>query len=245
MTVYKGTILSVEDDENLQFVVGEYLRDDGYNVLLAHDMRTALEHASTAPISVVLLDLVLPDGDGLSLIPEIKARSNAGIIVLSGKDNTIEKVVCLELGADDYLTKPFEMREMSARIKAVMRRLEALAPASAPEQGQTDCVRIPNGWILDRSRYQVFDDQDRSAELTTGEFKLLDILVQSANRVLSREQLFELTREGNSAFDVYDRAIDIQIARLRKKIGDVQKPPQIIRTVRGVGYMLCGNIESL
>lgn len=243
--MHKGTILSVEDDENLQFVLGEYLRDDGYNVLLANDLQTALSHAASTAINVVLLDLVLPDGDGLSLIPQLKSSCNAGIIVLSGKDNTTEKVVCLELGADDYLTKPFEMREMSARIKAVMRRLEALTPAPVIVQDQPDCLRIPNGWILDRSRYQVFDDQERSAELTTGEFKLLDVLVQSANRVLSREQLFELTREGNAAFDVYDRAIDIQIARLRKKIGDVQKPPQIIRTVRGVGYMLCGTIESL
>lgn len=242
----KGTILSVEDDEQLQFVLGEYLKDDGYNVLFANNFKAALEHAANTRINVVLLDLVLPDGDGLSLIPQLKSSCNAGIIVLSGKDNTTEKVVCLEMGADDYLTKPFEMREMSARIKAVMRRLESTPPTSVrTESSDRDRVRLPNGWVLDRSSYQVFDSESRSAELTTGEFKLLNVLAQAANRVLSREQLFELTREGNTAFDVYDRAIDIQIARLRKKIGDVQKPPQVIRTIRGVGYMLCGPVEAV
>lgn len=243
--MHKGTILSVEDDENLQFVLGEYLKDDGYNVLFARDFKSAQAEVANTLINVVLLDLGLPDGDGLSLIPLLKSNCKAGIIVLSGKDDTTEKVVCLEMGADDYLTKPFEMREMSARIKAVMRRLESLPQAPAPSSETADCLRLPNGWILDRSRYQAFDAESRSAELTTGEFKLLNVLAQSANRVLSREQLFELTREGNASFDVYDRAIDIQIARLRKKIGDVQKPPQIIRTIRGVGYMLCGQIDPL
>lgn len=243
--MHKGTILSVEDDEHLQFVLGEYLRDDGYNVLLANDFHSALTHAANTAINVVLLDLVLPDGDGLSLIPQLKSSCNAGIIVLSGKDNTTEKVVCLEMGADDYLTKPFEMREMSARIKAVMRRLEPLNSPAPTVVDVPDRLRLPNGWVLDRSSYQVFDLGSRSVELTTGEFKLLNVLAHSANRVLNREQIFELTREGNTAFDVYDRAVDIQIARLRKKIGDVQKPPQIIRTIRGVGYMLCGPVESI
>lgn len=243
--MHKGTILSVEDDEHLQFVLGEYLRDDGYNVLLANDFHSALTHAANTAINVVLLDLVLPDGDGLSLISQLKSSCNAGIIVLSGKDNTTEKVVCLEMGADDYLTKPFEMREMSARIKAVMRRLEPLNSPAPTVVDVPDRLRLPNGWVLDRSSYQVFDLGSRSVELTTGEFKLLNVLAHSANRVLNREQIFELTREGNTAFDVYDRAVDIQIARLRKKIGDVQKPPQIIRTIRGVGYMLCGPVESI
>lgn len=242
--MHKGTILSVEDDEHLQFVLSEYLTDDGYNVLLARDVRSAQEHIANSAINVVLLDLVLPDGDGLNLITLLKSSCSAGIIVLSGKNDTTEKVVCLEMGADDYLTKPFEMREMSARIKAVMRRLEAQTPPP-PSNEPSEKLRLPNGWILDRSCYQVFDPEARSADLTTGEFRLLNVLAQSANRVLSREQLFELTREGNAAFDVYDRAVDIQIARLRKKIGDVQKPPQLIRTIRGVGYMLCGQIDTL
>ena len=241
--MHKGTILSVEDDEHLQFVLGEYLTDDGYHVLFANDFKSAQAQLANTAINVVLLDLVLPDGDGLSLIPALKSSCNAGIIVISGKDDTTEKVVCLEMGADDYLTKPFEMREMSARIKAVMRRLEPATQVAPPQTAPVDRLRLPNGWILDLSRYQLFDDQSRSADLTTGEFKLLNVLVQSANRVLSREQLFELTRESNASFDIYDRAIDIQIARLRKKIGDTTKPPQIIRTVRGVGYMLCGQIE--
>lgn len=241
--MYKGTILSVEDDEHLQFVLSEYLIDDGYQVLLANDFKSAQEFIANTRINVVLLDLVLPDGDGLSLITLLKSSCNAGIIVISGKDNTTEKVVCLEMGADDYLTKPFEMREMSARIKAVMRRLESIP--SSPEPTASQRVRLPNGWVLDRSAYQLFNTDAQSADLTTGEFKLLDVLTQAANRVLSREQLFELTREGNASYDVYDRAVDIQIARLRKKIGDIHKPPQLIKTIRGVGYMFCGTVENI
>ena len=243
--MYKGTILSVEDDENLQFVLSEYLSEDGYRVLLAKDFKSAQAHIANTDINVVLLDLVLPDGDGLSLISLLKSSCNAGIIVLSGKDDTTEKVVCLEMGADDYLTKPFEMREMAARIKAVMRRLDATPTVAATESAISKKWRLPNGWILDQSSYQLFDAATATVPLTTGEFKLLQVLVEANNRVLSREQLFDLTREGDGNFDVYDRAVDIQIARLRKKIGDTEKPPTIIKTVRGVGYMLCGQVSHV
>ncbi|HVL00018.1 MAG TPA: response regulator transcription factor [Dongiaceae bacterium] len=240
--MHKGRILSVEDDENLQFVVSQYLEEDGYEVLLANNFASALSVIAAEPVNVVLLDLVLPDGDGLNLISKLKAGSNAAIIVLSGKDNTLEKIVCLEMGADDYLTKPFEMRELSARIKAVLRRIETLPQPVQQEPVKTDSkLRLPNGWILDRTQYQAFDATAQPANLTVGEFKLLEVLAQSANRVLTREQLFELARSGGDP-DIYDRAIDIQIARLRKKIGDISKPPLLIKTIRGVGYMLCGAV---
>ncbi|HRC25951.1 MAG TPA: response regulator transcription factor, partial [Alphaproteobacteria bacterium] len=118
----KATILSIEDDENLQTVVAQYLEEDGYTVLKAKDTKSALESADSGNLDVVLLDLVFPDGQGLSLIPQLRARSSAAIIVVSGKSETTEKIICLEMGADDYMTKPFEMRELSARIRAVMRR---------------------------------------------------------------------------------------------------------------------------
>ncbi|NPU94691.1 MAG: response regulator transcription factor [Gammaproteobacteria bacterium] len=241
--MHKGKILSIEDDKNLQLVVNEYLQEDGYEVLLANDFATAVEKITSEPVNVVLLDLVLPDGDGLNLISTLKAHSNAAIIVLSGKDNTMEKVVCLEMGADDYLTKPFEMRELSARIKAVLRRVENRAQPVLQEATRHPKWRLPNGWILDSLQYQLFDETARPADLTVGEFRLLSALTQAANRVLTREQLFEHARKGDS-FDVYDRAIDTQIARLRKKMGDISKPPNLIKTIRGVGYMLCGQVTS-
>lgn len=241
----KGTILSVDDDAGLQIVVGQYLEGDGYKVVQAVNVKTALEKVESLPLDVILLDLVLPDGEGVTLIPQIKNKSNAGIIVVSGKSDTTEKIVCLEMGADDYITKPFEMRELSARIKAVLRRREAALSTSEPaknKKSEQEKIYFEDGWCLDRTQYQLFTDKGESADLTTGEFHLLEALVLSANRALSREHLFDLTRDGE--FDSYDRAIDIQIARLRKKLTDDSKSPRVIKTVRGIGYMFTGKLDE-
>ena len=244
----KATILSVDDDENLQLVVKEYLESDGYKLLRAHDLKEfAMWAEQGESIDLVLLDLVLKDAQGLSLIQTIRERIKSPVIIVSGKTDTTEKIVCLEMGADDYITKPFEMRELSARIKAVLRR-------AAPEQekgGNQSLSEIRtsgekiyfDNWYIDCGQYQLYDLQNNSAELTTGEFKLLEALVLSAKKVVSRERLFEITRDGSN-YDSYDRAIDIQIARIRKKMGDSSKDSEIIKTVRGVGYMFCGTIKN-
>lgn len=232
----KGTILCIDDDENLQFVVEQYLSDDGYRVITASNAQTALEKVESAKFDIILLDLVLPDGEGLTLIPQFKSKSAAPIIVVSGKDDTTDKVVCLEMGADDYLTKPFELRELSARIKVVIRRSKQSEDIQTTNDNskKAEKVEFGDGWILDRSRFGVYKKANNdSAGLTTGEFQLLDALIHAPNRALSREQLFELTRDGE--FDVYDRAIDIQIARIRKKLNDDKG--DLIKTIRGVGYM--------
>lgn len=230
----KGTILSIDDDENLQTVTSQYLEDDGYKIISALNAASALEKIENSPIDVILLDLVLPDGEGLSLIPQFMSKSNAAIIIVSGKSDTTEKIICLEMGADDYITKPFEMRELSARIKAVMRRKGAddSNKDTASNEPTQDIIEFEK-WKIDRAQYQVFDKNNVSLDFTTGEFQLLNALVSAPNRALSREQLFELTRDGE--FDAYDRAIDIQIARIRKKLNDDDN--EIIRTVRGIGYM--------
>lgn len=215
--MHKGTVLSVDDDENLQIVIEQYLEDDGYTVLKAGDVKTALEKTDSSALDVILLDLVLPDGEGLSLIPQFRSKSSAAIIVVSGKSETTEKIVCLEMGADDYITKPFEMRELSARIRAVQRRM---APAANEEDKSSplkkaEKIRFDGGWVLDRTQYQLYNPEGKSVDLTTGEFKMMEALVVAAHRALSREHLFDLTRDGS--YDSYDRAIDIQIARIRKK----------------------------
>lgn len=240
----KATILTIDDDRNLQLVLEQYLEDDGYRVAQLFSGAEVQERIAGLNFDVVLLDLVLPDAEGFSLIGLIRAHSQAPIIIVSGKSDTTEKIVGLEMGADDYLTKPFEMRELSARIKAVLRRMKPAAPAQpASSQDNEPITNLQfNGWTLDRSRYQLFDPQMVSADLTTGEFKLLEALVTAPNRTLSRERLFELTREGH--YDSYDRAIDIQVARLRKKLNDDPKTPEIIKTVRGVGYMFCGQVDK-
>lgn len=234
----KGTVLSVDDDENLQTVIGHYLEDDGYKVVSARDTDSAIKKTEALNFDVILLDLVLPDGEGISLIPQFRAKSKAPIIVISGKTDTTEKIVCLEMGADDYMTKPFEMRELSARIKAVLRRANESADKGQQKKESLKSEKIYfHGWCLDRTQYQLFDRENVSANLTTGEFKLLEALLLAPNRVLSREHLFELTRSGS--YDTYDRAIDIQIARLRKKLGD---DAELVKTVRGVGYMFTGEV---
>lgn len=240
----KATVLSVDDDENLQLVVGQYLEDDGYKVLKALSGKDMRDKLLSSAADVVLLDLVLPDAEGFSLIKIIRESTSVPIIIVSGKSDTTEKIVGLEMGADDYITKPFEMRELSARIKAVLRR-SAQDPSneSAAQSGNNGPQKIYfEGWCLDRTQYQLFDEQKNSADLTTGEFKLLEALLLSPNRALTREFLFELTRDGN--FDAFDRAIDIQIGRIRKKLRDNPQNPKFIKTVRGIGYMFTGEIQN-
>lgn len=244
----KATVLSVDDDENLQEVVSQYLEGDGHTVVRAISGADLEKKLETISPDVILLDLVLPDAEGLSLITKIRARSKTPIIIVSGKSDTTEKIVGLEMGADDYITKPFEMRELAARIKAVIRRsVETADPANTANAAGGDgkvsskdklCFE---GWCLDRLQYQLFDGAGKSAELTSGEFRLLELLVMAPNRVLTRDYLFEATR--SSEFEVADRAVDIQIGRIRKKINDDSKNPQLLKTVRGVGYMFCGTIK--
>lgn len=245
--LHKGTVLTVDDDADLQVVMRHYLEAEGYQILSAQSGAEMLNKLEAASPDIILLDLILPDNDGLALLSQIRSKSSAAVIVVSGKDETADRIVGLEMGADDYLTKPFEMRELSARIKAVLRRTSgADAPANdkaAAGGGLAKAARILfGGWVLDRRQYQLFDAEGKTADLTSGEFRLLEALVSAPNRVLSREQLFELTRGGE--FDTYDRAIDIQIARIRKKLQDDPKNPELIKTVRGVGYMFTGDAKA-
>lgn len=241
----KATVLSVDDDQALQITVAHYLEEDGYTVLSAFSGAEAVEKLKTESPDLVLLDLVLPDEEGFRVLTKIKAQWSVPVIIVSGKSDTTEKIVGLEMGADDYITKPFEMRELSARIKAVIRRGEpAQAPAAktATSEAVKDKIMFGDGWVLDRLQYQLFDKKGASAELTAGEFRLLEALVMSPNRALTRDYLFELTRENE--FDAFDRAIDIQIGRLRKKLNDDPKDPAFIKTVRGVGYMFCADVKA-
>jgi len=241
----KATVLSIDDDPNLQFVVQQYLEEEGYKVIQAHSGREVEDRLATNQLfDLVLLDLMLPDAEGFSMIAKIRMKTAVPIIIVSGKSDTTEKIVGLEMGADDYITKPFEMRELSARIKAALRRSDMNDAASNQnndtQRNTAEKILFNEGWCLDRSQYQLYDKKGEPLELTTGEFKLLEAMVLNANKALSRESLFDLTR-ADGKFDSYDRAIDIQIARIRKKIGD---SGDVIKTVRGVGYMFSGTINK-
>ncbi len=239
----KGVILSIDDDAGLQTVLKHYLEGENYRVITANNGAEAIEQISTNTATMILLDLVLPDTDGVSLIPQIRAKTKAPILVLSGKSDTTEKIICLEMGADDYMTKPFEMRELATRLKVILRRLNGINDSANDLTQNSNDIKEDTkfgDFTLNHNQVQLFDKNNQSLEITSGEFELLEALVKAPNRALSREQLFELTRDGE--YDVYDRAIDIQIGRIRKKLGD--EGTNIIRTVRGIGYMFCPPTES-
>ena len=240
--MHKGNILAIDDDQNLQMVVQQYLDTDGYDVTCVYDVKSALEEIErNNNYDVILLDLTLHDGEGISLLTQLRTSTKASIIVISGKSDTTEKVVCLEMGADDYITKPYELRELSARLKAVLRRVEPAADAPAAKKSDLSGKVTLENWIMDCDQFAVTKPNGDPIDLTTGEFKLLQALVTAANRALSREQLFDLTRDGN--YDAFDRAIDIQVARVRKKLGDDEG--SVIKTVRGIGYMYTGKVEPI
>jgi DNA-binding response OmpR family regulator len=225
--------LLVEDDARLAAFTREYLEGHGVAVVGVADGEKGLAEALSGRYDVVLLDLMLPGKDGLVVCREVRARSDVPIIVLTARGEEADRVMGLELGADDYLSKPFSPRELLARIRAVTRRAKGKA---GPPQGQ---VKV-GGLVIDPSARTVSLDGDK-VELTGYEFDLLVALARRAGRVLTREQLMELAR-GN-AEEAFDRSIDVHVSRLRQKLGDDPKRPRLIKTIRGSGYLLAGEGE--
>lgn len=224
-------ILIVDDDHEICEVLREYLSGEGYPVSVAHngvEMRWVMAQAR---IGVVLLDIVLPGKDGLSLAGSLRAEyPNLGIIMLTGRGEAIDRIIGLELGADDYLAKPFHLRELLARVKSISRRVASPRPV-----GAANAPIHFAGWRLDLAARDLVSPAGSSVRLTAGEFSLLAAFVANANQVLSRERLLDLL-SGREA-GPFDRTIDVQVGRLRRKLEDDPKNPTIIKTVRGGGYM--------
>ena len=232
----KPAILFVDDHPDMRETIRVGLENEGYNVTATASAQEFIAKLKTVRADAILLDLVLADENGLNLIGKVREYTNAPVIVVSGKSGLMDKVVGLEMGADDYVSKPFEMKELSTRIKAQLRRYQTPAQDAKGALETSAQEKIPFGnWTLDPSRLQIFDKNGKSGDLTVKEFRLLQTFVISPNQVLSREQLLDKSRLND--FNVTDRAIDTQIARIRKKIGDDGSDPQIIQSVRGVGYM--------
>ena len=240
-------ILSLEDDENLATVMRLYMEDEGHHLTQVSRGADCLKELDQNSFDIVLMDLGLPDSDGLSLIPRIKERFKGPILIISGKTETTDRIVGLEMGADDYITKPFEMRELLARIKANLRRPYAngneQSEANSKDSNQSSSIYRFDDWIYNSSKLSLEKKSDGShVDLTSGECEILEIFLKSNGRALSREYLFEQTRGDN--FDSYDRSIDIQVTRLRKKLEDDPKNPRLFKTIRGVGYMFIADIEK-
>jgi len=230
-------ILIVEDDAEVRETTGDYLSGHGFQVGFAADgrqMREAFAQAAPAGLpDVVLLDLNLPGEDGLSLTRWLRANHDVAIIMVTGAGEVVDRVVGLEVGADDYLAKPFDPRELRARLKSVLRRTRE-RPAAAPAAQPGPRVRVGR-CTLDLATRQLVDGDGAELPLSAMEFDLLRVFIEHANRVLSRDQLLTLTR--NREWEPFDRSIDIRIARLRRKIEIDPAKPAAIRTVRGAGYM--------
>ncbi|MBK9518116.1 MAG: response regulator transcription factor [Anaeromyxobacter sp.] len=226
-------VLLVEDDRKLADLTREYLTGHGIAVTHVADGKLGLEQALRGRFDAVLLDLMLPGMDGLTVCRELRTRSDVPILVLTARGEEADKVMGLELGADDYLAKPFSPRELLARLRAVTRR--AKGKAGPP----TASIQVAGLAIDPAARRAVLDG--RELPLTGYEFDLLRALAERAGRILSREQLMELAK--GSAEESFDRSIDVHVSRLRQKLGDDPKRPRLIKTVRGAGYLFAGEGE--
>ncbi|AKJ29485.1 winged helix-turn-helix domain-containing protein [Caldimonas brevitalea] len=244
-----NTHLAVLDDEaDITLLLAGYLKGHGFRVTQLHNGRSLMELMATDPPALVLLDLGLPGEDGFAIARQLREHWRCGLVIVTGRGDAVDKVVGLEIGADDYVTKPFDLRELLARIKAVLRRLEpATAPpvaappaaAAAPARRKLRFV----GWQLDPAARTLHSPEGQEVALTTGEFDLLSAFTQAPGRVLSRDYLLEQTR-GREA-GPFDRTIDVQVGRLRKKLESNPEDPHIIKSVRGAGYIFVPPIEAV
>ena len=235
--------LAVVDDEvDITTLLAGYLANQGFRVSRLHDGQSLLDLMASDPPALVLLDLGLPGEDGFSIARQLREHWRCGLVIVTGRGDAVDKVVGLEVGADDYVTKQFDLRELLARIKAVLRRLEpATATAAAPAHGGERTRLRFAGWTLDTAARRLTDAQGRDVPLTAGEFDLLAVFARSAGRVLSRDFLLEQTR-GREA-GPFDRTIDVQVGRLRRKLEADSDDPQIIKSVRGAGYLFVPAVE--
>lgn len=229
-------ILVVDDEDDIRDLLVNYLSGFGFEVAAAADGRAMRAEVARERPDIVLLDLGLPGEDGLSLARELRTQPHPpGIIIVTGRGQAVDRIVGLEMGADDYVAKPFDLRELAARVRSVLRRTKVEAPV---ERDLFDFA----GWRIDLSSRSLTRADGAPVPLTTGEFDLLATFVRNPNRALSRDQLMELMHHREAG--PFDRAIDVQVGRLRRKIERDPAEPELIKSVRGVGYLFAARVSS-
>jgi len=233
-------ILVVDDDAETRALLQEYLGKNGFRVSAAADGKGMRAAMSAGSPDVVVLDLMLPGEDGLSLCRDLRARGNVPVIMLTARGEETDRIVGLELGADDYVAKPFNPRELLARVKSVLRRARSLPENLEPEKAAA--FRFA-GWTLDVATRNLTAPDGVVVPLSGTEFGLLRALLAHPNRVLTREQLLDLMLSRETG--PFDRAIDVQVSRLRQRLRDDAREPEIVKTVRGQGYVLAARVEVL
>ncbi len=231
-------ILIVDDDAEIRSLLREYLQKNGYRVTAVGDGKGMWAALKQAQPDIIVLDLMLPGDDGLTLCRNLRARSGIPVIMLTARGEETDRIVGLEMGADDYLAKPFNPRELLARVKSVLRRARALPENLHPDDART--IRFA-GWILDVATRNLRSPTGVVVPLSGTEYKLLRIFLAHPNRVLNRDQLIDLMLSRDAS--PFDRSIDVQVSRLRHRLGDGAKKHTIIKTVRGEGYVLAVAVE--
>ena len=233
-------ILIVDDDREIRELLSKFLERQGLRVSAARDAREARRLWPLGRYHLVVLDLMLPGESGLDLAKWLRQQGEVPIVMLTAMGEETDRIVGLELGADDYVSKPFNPRELLARIRAVLRR--ANADTDTAKQPPTKAIRFA-GWTLETGRRRLLNSDGAEVALTGGEYELLQVLVERPNRVLTRDMLMDLLR-GRQA-GPFDRAIDVAVSRLRRKLEDDGRNPNLIKTVRGGGYVLAATVETL
>jgi DNA-binding response OmpR family regulator len=237
-------ILIVDDEEGVRTLLRECFELDGYEVIEAASSPEAEARMAEAPPHLVTLDLNLDGENGLELARKIRGRCNVPIVMITGRGDTIDRVVGLELGADDYITKPFHVREVLARVHAVLRRYEGTAAAARPAPSPAPGERYAfDGWTLDLPRRELKSDAGEVRELTTAEFDMLAMFLRRPARVLSRDNIMDLLKGHD--WSPLDRSIDALVVRLRRKIEPAPEAPRLVKTVRGVGYVFAAEVRKL
>ncbi len=235
----KKHLLIVDDQREIRESLKAYLVRHDYRITLADSTEAARAALKTAAIDLVILDIMMPGEDGLSLCRELRAQGSMPIILLTAMAEDTDRIIGLEMGSDDYITKPFNPRELLARIRAVLRRAGTLPARN--EQPKTSCLHFDK-WVLDSARRELIGPDQVSIALSTGEFLLLSAFLQRPGMVLSRDQLLDITR-GRDAI-AFDRSVDNQISRLRKKIERDPKNPELIKTHWGGGYSFTARVSE-
>ncbi len=230
------TILVVDDDADLRSLLREYLTDQGYHVLEAAEGNELWTRLENSTVDLIILDLMLPGEDGLSLCRTIRARQSTPILMLTARGDEMDRIIGLEMGADDYMPKPFHPRELLARIRSIFRRSEQQNHAQPPRHLHF------SGWTLDLAARHLMSADQVVIPLSTGEFRLLKTLAEHPNTVLSRDQLMDALAGRES--DPLDRTIDVMMSRLRRRLGDDAREPTLIKTIRNEGYMLLTNPQG-
>ena len=234
-----GYVLVVDDEPDVLDIVERCLVDGGYRVATASSGPEATAKIQAEDFDLAIVDIGLPGTDGLTLTRSFKEHTNIGIIILSGRGDTTDRIVGLEVGADDYISKPFEPRELLARVRSVLRRITPGLPIESNNEGM---IYSFQNWQLDAAGRKLIDADGELVSLTSGEFDMLLAFVTHPNRVLSRDQLLDLLASGYRP--AYDRSIDVRLGRLRRKIEIDPKAPELIKTIRNVGYIFSTTVKK-